>query len=319
MSSSHSNYAKMTARDALQLASPPTWGASFMPVLVAGALALGPLGGAALHAQPAWRLALLFVLMLVTAVLLQSAVNTLNDYADFTKGTDTAENSVDLVDVPLVSRNLNPRDALKVVIGYLVAAAVTGFIVVGFTGWITLVIGLVAAVIVVLYSAGPKPISYLPIGELVSGLVMGELIAFATFYVLTGALVWSVLFWALPLLMTIGSIMQVNNTSDIERDREAGRRTFPTLVGAKTSGWLLLVWGCIALAVIATYAFIYASPWGWIGLLGAVVMCLPTLARWPIFPFGFKNRPRAMMTIARQNIVLNAWYVITILIGVIAS
>lgn len=72
----------------------------------------------------------------------------------------------------------------------------------------------------VVYSAGKTPVSYLPIGEAVSGGVMGGLIPLACYQALTGDLNWLMLLWAVPEIIGVGLIMMTNNTCDM-------RKTFP--------------------------------------------------------------------------------------------
>ncbi len=115
---------------------------------------------------------------------MQAAVNTFNDYFDYVKGTDSAEDNVEVSDAVLIYNNVNPRHALYLAIGFLAVAFLLGIYPIMVAGATPLVIAAIAAVIVVLYSGGKTPISYLPIGEAVSGIVMGGLIPLACYQVL---------------------------------------------------------------------------------------------------------------------------------------
>ena len=90
----------LSPRLALQLAAPHTWPAAIMPVLVAAACALANTGS--LDVGMAW-------LLLLICILMQASVNTFNDYFDFIKGTDTAEDNVEASDSVLVYNDVNPR------------------------------------------------------------------------------------------------------------------------------------------------------------------------------------------------------------------
>ena len=72
---------------ALQLTAPHTWPASIMPVLIAVGLAATTAGSF----SPAMA-----VLLLVICILMQSSVNTFNDYFDFVKGADSADDNVEI-------------------------------------------------------------------------------------------------------------------------------------------------------------------------------------------------------------------------------
>ena len=132
---------------------------------------------------------------------MQSAVNTFNDYYDFVKGTDSDDDCVDPSDAVLVYNNINPKSALALAVSFLVVAFALGVYAIIEAGWIPLVIAIVGALFVVLYSAGSSPISYLPLGEAVSGIVMGGLIPLAVYQVITGQLNFFVLVWSIPTII----------------------------------------------------------------------------------------------------------------------
>jgi 1,4-dihydroxy-2-naphthoate octaprenyltransferase len=291
------DYRSFTPKAALELASPPSLVAAVMPVLVGGAAAIGlSLPGSLafdLWAPLAW------VLMLVTAVLMQAAVNTLNDYRDFLVGTDTAETVLDEHDASIVYNGIDPKTALRFGIALLVCAAVSGVAVVMIAGWPLLVAGFIAAAILVLYSFGPRPISYLPLGELVSGLVMGGLITGGTYYAMTRSFAPLVLVAAVPPVITIALIMQTNNTCDIERDIEAGRRTLPVLLGrarsvrlARVLSWTVPAWMMLALALASVLLWRSPLP-ALVGTAVAGCSCLllrRRIARIATGPYDLVNR-----------------------------
>ncbi len=94
-----STYQRITFKAIIELAAPPSWAAAICPVLVGTALAFGLQG----------EVNLLYTLILLfAAILMQSAVNTINDYFDFIKGTDTAENCIDTTDASIIYNHINP-------------------------------------------------------------------------------------------------------------------------------------------------------------------------------------------------------------------
>ncbi len=295
--------ARLTPQMAWLLAAPHTWPASILPVLVACACAYATTG--ALSVTMACTL-------LVICVLMQSAVNTLNDYFDYVKGTDSEEDNVDPSDAVLVYNDVNPASALRLALGMLAAAFALGIYPIVQAGWIPLVIALVGALIVFLYSGGKTPISYLPIGELVSGFVMGGLIPLACYQVLTGSLDWRALAWAVPTVIGIGLIMLTNNTCDIEKDVAAQRKTLAVLLGR-------------ARAVRLYHALMYAWVAAVIVIVGVwftgglVVMPFMLLAVYPIAkalrsnPLANPARIGAMAQICSLNVALGAFYAAAVL------
>lgn len=235
----------LRARDVINLAAPHTWAASVMPAVLAVAYSYGKTG----RILPDMAACLFLI-----AILMQSAVNALNDYADYVKGTDTAENSPEAFDAVIVY-GLRPKTARNLGIAFLAAALIPGIYTVIRCGVFPLVIGLIGGATVVLYSLGKTPISYLPLGELVSGFVMGGLIPLAGVHMLTGRAEPEALLQALPMILGIGLIMFSNNGCDIERDLEAGRRTAACLLGRERTDRIypiaLAVWLVMPAAVFA--------------------------------------------------------------------
>lgn len=293
-----SAYGRFTLRMAVQLAAPHTWPAAILPVLVATAAAAATTGAVS---------AVMACVLLIICVLMQASVNTFNDYYDYVKGADSADDNVDPTDAVLVYNNVNPRAALGLAVGFLVAAFGLGIYVIWQAGWIPLALGVVGAIIVVLYSAGKTPISYLPIGELVSGLVMGGLIPLACYQALTGAFDLRALLWAVPTVLGVGLIMFTNNTCDIEKDVESGRRTLSVLLGRdrarKLYHGVVVAW---MISIVALVALFFTS--------GVIVVPFMLLASYPLVkalmanPLAPPSRIGAMAQVCSLNIALGAFY-----------
>ncbi len=291
-------YGKLTLRLALQLAAPHTWPAAILPVFIAVA--------AAAVTTPSISVLMTCVLLII-CILMQSAVNTFNDYYDYVKGADSADDNVDPTDAVLVYNNVNPRSALALAVGFLVAAFMLGAYVIWVAGWIPLTIGAVGAIVVVLYSAGKTPISYVPIGEVVSGLVMGGLIPLVCYQALTAIFDPRVLLWAVPTILGVGLIMFTNNTCDLEKDVESGRRTLSVLLGRKRARSLyhgvVFAW---VVAIAALVAAFFAQ--------GLVVLPFMLLASYPLIkalldnPLAPQTRIGAMAQVCSVNIALGAFY-----------
>ena len=289
---------------AVELAAPHTWPASILPVLVATSCAV-------VH-SPA--LAVLMVCaLLAICILMQASVNTFNDYYDFVKGADSEEDNVDVTDAVLVYNHINPASALRLAVGLLVAAFAIGVYVIYCAGWIPLVLGITGAVIVVSYSAGKTPISYLPIGEVVSGFVMGGLIPLACYQVLTGELDFVVLVWSIPTIIGIGLIMMTNNTCDIEKDIEASRRTLPVLMGREKARTLyhalMVVWVLTILAITGIW-----FPRGIVVLPFLALGCYPLMMGPWKNPLAARTRIGAMGQICSVNVALGAFYAAALLL-----
>lgn len=290
---------------ALQIAAPHTWPAAILPALIAMACAAA--NGYAVSAVMA-------LVLLAICILMQAAVNTFNDYYDYVKGSDSAEDNVDPTDAVLVYNNVNPRSALMLAVGFLVVAFALGAYVIWQAGWIPLAIGIVGAIVVVLYSAGKTPISYLPIGELMSGFVMGGLIPLACYQAITKCFDPIMLVWALPTIIGVGLIMLTNNTCDVEKDTESGRKTLPVLLGRSRARTLYhaLVWIWIALVIVNV--LIWFSG-GWPVLVFMLAASIPLLKALLSNPLAPPARIGAMAQICSVNIALGAFYAAAVFAG----
>ncbi len=292
-------------KNAVNLAAPHTWSASVMPCVLALAIS---------YKQAGMLRADMALCLFVIAILMQSSVNALNDYADFVKGTDTLDNSPDPTDAVIVY-GLKPETAKRLGIAFLLCAFLTGIYVVFRCGAVPLVIGLIGALVIVAYSSGKTPISYLPLGELVSGFVMGGLITLAGVFMQTGLLRFSVLAEALPVMIGIGMIMLSNNGCDIERDIPAGRRTLPCLLGrARTDRlyrimlifWLLSPLPVFLLEGRGLSALVYALE---------MPVFMSHFVRQYVLPLGQEKRGLVMAGITNLVILLSFSYAAAFLMG----
>ena len=307
----HSNYAPLTPRLALRLAAPHTWVASVYPALF-GILCCA-LKGFPLHPFCA---ALLFF----ACILFQSAVNTLNDYMDYAKGTDSAEDNVEVTDAVLIYSNINPISARNLGAAYLAAGSVLGLAGAWGKGAAPLLIGIAGGLVILLYSGGPLPLSYLPLGEPVSGFVMGGLIPLGIAACSDGQFHWKLLLWCLPLILGIGLIMMSNNGCDIEKDLRAGRKTLPALLGRERT---LLVYRAATALWIALVAVFSALLAGWSGAAVCIVLLAvfarekyASLLHLRLLP---AERIRQMKAIAAANLTGNGAYLAAILVRVVIN
>ncbi len=297
-------YAPFRPKHALRLAAPQTWAGSLIPVLISFALAC--------HAgeQPS---AFMTVILLAICVLMQSSVNAFDDYFDYVSGLDTESDLLAADDSVLAYDHVNPKCALAFACSLLIAAFALGVIIIAASGLIPLIIALIGACIVLLYSGGKTPISSLPIGEVVSGLVMGILIPLACTYVLFhGRFDPWVIIYVLPVMIGIGLIMMTNNTCDIDKDEPHGRKTLPVILGRsrarKVYHVLLIIWMGIIIVLVGT-----------VFTQGAIIIPFMVLASFPFIkglwlsPLDQKSRIASMSTIACLNVTLGAFYALCII------
>lgn len=272
-----------------------------------------------------------FCALLAVAVFAQSAVNTLNDWADYKAGTDTAENSDDPTDAVLVYNNPNPRHVLALGLGYALVALVCGVACVAWSGSLAaLIVGLVGAVFIFAYSNGKVPISYLPLGEVVSGVVMGALIPIADVCVFAGHTypelgllgIFGKLDWlhlvmcVAPFVIGIGMVMATQNNCDIERDAAVGRHTLPVVLGRARSVVVYRVFVVLWAATVLHLAFWYFNEGFWAACV-TMLFGLGTLRFMLTTPLAHEVRGPSMGAVMKGNLFLNGAYVLAIMVSLI--
>lgn len=123
------------------------------------------------------------------------------------------------------------------------------------TDIVVLLLGMLCVLCGVCYTYGPIPISRLPLGEIVSGVVQGIIVPFILLYINMPAgtylsaqlslenidinlkvvpIVAFLLLGAVPTFLT-SNIMLANNTCDIEADVKVNRFTLPYFIGKKSA------------------------------------------------------------------------------------
>ncbi|GMA70206.1 hypothetical protein GCM10025879_14520 [Leuconostoc litchii] len=123
------------------------------------------------------------LLLIIATVAIHLAVNTFNRYEDDKRQKenkflrDYSDNEI-----------ITDKQVLHVAEVLAVIAIIAGISVAIRTSYITWIIGIVSFLIGYFYSAGPKPITNTPFGEIVSGITMGYFIFVAQVYVNTSLL-----------------------------------------------------------------------------------------------------------------------------------
>ncbi|WP_369379880.1 1,4-dihydroxy-2-naphthoate polyprenyltransferase [Lysinibacillus fusiformis] len=236
---------------------PHTLTATFAPVILGTVVAL-------FETKIDW---LLFIGMIISCLALQIATNLFNEYYDFKRGLDTAD-SVG-IGGGIVRHGLKPKNVLNVaILLYIVAAFIGVYICMNSTWWLA-VIGLCGMAVGYLYTGGPLPIAYTPLGELFSGLSMGTGFVLIAFFIQTGSLTVESILISIPIGILVGAINMSNNIRDIDEDIKGGRKTLPILLGREKAVKLL------AIAFVFSYLWIllivfmgYISPWSLVLFMG---------------------------------------------------
>lgn len=219
-----------------------------------------------------------------------------DNYNDYHKAVDTEDYKKN---TNIIGReNLSLSLIKGLLLFFFSLSLILGLIVAGLVGWPVFWLGLFCYFIGIFYSAGPKPLSSLPVGELASGLTMGYLIFLICVYINTSAVsVWdfatlaSTFLVALPSTLLISNLMLANNTCDLEEDEGNHRYTIVHYIGRKNA----LRWW--TLAIILAY----------ISIVGAVVLGLISplmLLMFILLPFIIKQaRPYLQRQVKSETFI----------------
>ncbi len=165
---------------------------------------------------------LMFAFVLIGGILLQSAANLLNTYGDFKKGTDTVENH--LRSPELVTGELKPKDVRNAGFMCVGITALIGLVLLWYSGWWLLVIGLAGIFGVVMYTIGVS-YKYLGMGQISTFFLMGILMPVGTYYTMTGTVTVVPILLGLPNAFTLTGVLSGNEIRDYHSDKEAGANT----------------------------------------------------------------------------------------------
>ncbi|MDO8675612.1 MAG: 1,4-dihydroxy-2-naphthoate polyprenyltransferase [Candidatus Omnitrophota bacterium] len=219
---------------------PKTLPAAIAPVMIGTAMAFGDGVG---HFPSA--LAALF-----GALCIQIATNFTNDYCDFKKGADTLDRlgPVRATQAGLVSARAMISAAILV---FLLAALACVYLV--FRGGSAIaIIGVVSVLSGIFYTAGPRPLAYMGLGELFVFIFFGPVAVAGTYFVQALEINMAVVVAGLGTGFLSCAILAVNNLRDIDGDAKAGKMTLAVRFGKAFAAREYLV--CIMAASLTPFA-----------------------------------------------------------------
>jgi 1,4-dihydroxy-2-naphthoate octaprenyltransferase len=221
----------------LVAARPPTLLASVSPVLVGSGLAAG---------QGAFRWDA-FLVLLVTAVLLNVAVNFANDASDAARGADTEHR----IGPPraVAGGLLTARQVWTGTALVLALACAGGIYLAVISGPLILWIGAAAIVALLAYTGGPWPYGYHGLGEVFVFVFFGLAAVVGSRYAHDATVPPEAWLLAAPVGFLVTAILVANNIRDLETDRAAGKRTLAVILGRRGTRnlYAILVFGAFGL------------------------------------------------------------------------
>jgi 1,4-dihydroxy-2-naphthoate octaprenyltransferase len=201
-----------------------------------------------------------FLLALVGALLLQIAANLINEYVDFTRGTDALK--PDGMGMVLTKGGLTPQQVLVGAIVTVVGGALIGLLLMAYSGPLLLWIGLGGVFVVIFYTAGPLPLAYIGLGELAVFIFMGPAMVLGTYYAVSGGHTsTAAIFGGLPIAFTVANILHANNMRDLESDKAAGKYTLAVRFGMQNAKREYAILNYAAYVTALVLVLLGIAPW----------------------------------------------------------
>ena len=194
-----------------------------------------------------------FIVTLGCAMLIQIGTNLFNDAHDGERGADGPDR---IGPLRITGSGLaQAKQVRRAAIGCFAGALVTGLYLVVVGGLPILLVGLASLLAGYAYSAGRRPLSHGPFGEVYVILFFGLIALAGSYYLQSGQLPdAAVVLTGTAVGCYAAAVLLVNNLRDTEADLRAGRRTLAARLGVQGSRSLY------GLLVLAPFPLLAGAP-----------------------------------------------------------
>ncbi len=248
-----------------------TWVMASRPKTLPAAVAPVVMGTAMAYADGHYA-PVIAVTTLMAALFLQIGTNFANDYFDFIHGADTPQRQgptrvtqAGLVSLPAMRR--------ATALSFLIAAAF-GLLLVIHGGWPILVIGVLSIAAAVFYTAGPVPLGYIGLGDILVLIFFGFAAVGGSYYLQTRTISAAVLIAGVGPGLLSTAILAVNNLRDRETDLMTGKRTLAVRFGVRFARFeyllSILIAACVPVVLCSITGGHYACLLSIVPLLFAI-------------------------------------------------
>ncbi len=210
---------------------------------------------------------------LVISIGIQVATNFVNDISDFEKGadSDSRQGPLRVIQAGLLSKS----EMKRAIVAVFTFSFLLGLVLVYRAGWPLLAIGICSIISGILYTAGPKPLGYIGLGDLFVLVFFGPVAVAGTYF--AQAMTWSnesILIGLAPGLFSV-ALLAVNNLRDIDEDRLVNKKTLAVRFGRGFARWEYIVCICGAcllpmllyissgnhrMSIAASFAILFSIP-----------------------------------------------------------
>lgn len=253
-----------------------------------------------------------FLAALLAVILLQLGANLLNDYYDYLHGVDTSNA---LGPGGLIQQGMiRPARVLTTGLFCLIAGALLGTLVALYGGVIALAFGALGLLSAYFYSALPRALSALTLGQVTTFWIFGPVLTLGAYMVQRGTLDSQPLLYGTSLGLLLSAIFYLNDMRDRESDAQARKYTLATLLGIRANRFVC------TLLLLGAYV-----PIIWLGVPShgphLVLITLWTLPGLSAILIGLwrTSTPASLHITMRKAIVLAVWFTALLLAALIIT
>lgn len=198
-----------------------------------------------------------FLVALVGVCLIQLGANLINDYYDYVHGIDTSNV---LGPGGLIQQGLiKPARVLAAGLFLLIVGAFLGALVALYGGVTTFVFGALGLLGAYFYSAPPRSLASLTLGQVTAFWIFGPLLTMGAYIIQRERVDTLPLTCSISLGLLIATILYVNDMRDTESDMQARKYTLATLLGIRANRVICTL---LLLGVYAPILFLGLPPHG---------------------------------------------------------
>lgn len=233
--------------------------------------------------------AIIAILSVLTAILLQVLSNLANDYGDSIHGADHQQRKGPSRAVQ--SGKISAKSMWFGIMATGLLSLLSGICLLWFSfsgNWVKALPLFIAGVLAIgaayFYTNGKKPYGYQALGDISVFVFFGFLAVLGSYYIqnpgLDSGQVFMLMFPATAIGFWSVAVLNLNNMRDMESDSLAGKQTIPLIIGTQSAKWyqtFLVLGGGLAMVAFA----FFRREWTWLGFLpGFLVMVSALIGTW---------------------------------------
>ncbi len=215
------------------------------------------------------------LMTLITALCIQIGTNFASDYYDCLKGAD---NSTRIGPRRMTQSGLISLSKMKLATFLTFSCvALLSFYLTARGGPVFTLLTTLSIACGILYTGGPKPLSYLGLGELFVLFFFGPIATAGAAYLQTLSFSWEAVVLGFTPGLISSAVLVITNLRDIENDKRSGKKTFAVRFGIRFTQYeytFLIIAGCLL-------PLIYG--W-WLTALSLIPAIMPLKAIWSYKP-----------------------------------